>query len=93
MKYYELMYIVKPLGDEVFQGEVRKIDDLINNNGGKVSKTDIWGKKRLAYIINDNTEGIYVLVTFEAKPACIKEADRVLRISENILRHMFISKN
>lgn len=91
-KQYEIMYIVKPTVDEAVQNITAKISDIINNNGGNVEKTDIWGKKRLAYEIQDLTEGIYVLVTFEAVPACIKELDRVMRITDEIIRHMIISK-
>lgn len=91
-KQYEIMYIVKPIEDTAIEAVVNKINTLINNNGGQVEKTDIWGKKRLAYELENLTEGIYVLVTFEAVPACVKELDRVMRIDENILRHMIISK-
>ena len=92
MKEYEVMFIVKPILDDAFEAVVAKFEALINNNGGSVEKTDRWGKKRLAYEIQDISEGIYVLVTFNAIPACVRELDRVLRIDENVLRHMIISK-
>ena len=87
MKAYEVMYIVKPVEEEAFEAVVAKFENLINNNGGNVEKTDRWGKKRL-----DLYEGLYVLVTFKAEPACIKELDRVMRITDEVLRHMIISK-
>ena len=92
MKAYEVMYIVKPMEDEAFEAVVTKFEGLISNNGGTVEKTDRWGKKRLAYEIQDLQEGLYVLVTFNATPACIKELDRVMRISDDVMRHMIISK-
>ena len=49
MNNYEVMYIVKPVEEEAFEALVAKFDNLINNNGGTVEKTDRWGKKRLAY--------------------------------------------
>ena len=91
-KQYEIMYIVKPTDDEDVQNITAKFNAVINNNGGNVEKTDIWGKKRLAYELQDLTEGIYVLVTFEAAPACVKELDRVMRITDDVIRHMIISK-
>ena len=67
MNNYEVMYIVKPVEEEAFEALVAKFDNLINNNGGTVEKTDRWGKKRLAYEIDDIAEGLYVLVTFSAE--------------------------
>jgi small subunit ribosomal protein S6 len=92
VKTYEVMYIVKPIEEEAFEALVAKFDNLITSHGGTVEKTDRWGKKRLAYEINDLAEGIYVLVTFNAEPAAVKELDRVMKISDDILRHMIIRK-
>lgn len=92
MKDYEIMYVVKPIEEDAFEAVVSKFNKLIIDNGGKVEKTDRWGKKRLAYEIQDFNEGLYVLVTFSAEPACVKELDRVMKITEEILRHMVIRK-
>lgn len=92
MKNYEIMYICKTAYEEVIQSVTDKFNTIINNNGGNVEKTDVWGKKRLAYEIQDLAEGIYVLVTFAATPACIRELDRLMRIDDAILRFMIISK-
>lgn len=90
---YEVMYIVKVIEDEAFKKVVDYINNVIADNYGEVTKTDIWGKKRLAYEIQDCTEGLYVLVTFDGSPECVKELDRKIRINENILRHMIIRKS
>ena len=92
MRTYEIMYIVKPVEEEAFEAVVTRFDNLITANGGTVEKTDRWGKKRLAYEIQDLAEGQYVLVTFTAEPACVKELDRVMKIADEILRHMIIRK-
>lgn len=92
MNKYEVMYIVKPVEDEAFEAVVAKFDSLLVANGATVEKTDRWGKKRLAYEIQDLFEGIYVLVTFQAEPAAVKELDRVMLITEDVLRHMIIRK-
>lgn len=93
MKKYEVLYVVKPVEDEVLNGIVKKFEDLITAKGGTVEKTDRWGKKRLAYEIEDNQEGLYVLVTFNSSAECVAELDRVMRITEELLRHMIVSKN
>lgn len=92
MRAYEVMYIVKPVEEEAFDAVVKKFDNLIAANGGAIEKTDRWGKKRLAYEIQDLSEGLYVLVNFQAEPACVKELDRVMKITDEILRHMIIRK-
>lgn len=92
-KYYEIMYIVKPIEEDAFKAVIAKFDKLITANGGNVEKTDCWGKKRLAYEIQNLNEGLYVLVTFQADAATVKELDRVMRITDEVLRHMIISKD
>ena len=89
---YEMMYIVKPVGDCLSHEVNAKISELIEKLGGRVKQTDFWGKKRLAYEIQDFAEGDYVLLTFKAPKAVVKELDRVMRINEEILRHMIIRK-
>lgn len=92
-KYYEIMYIVKPIEEDAFKEVVAKFDKLITENDGKVEKTDCWGKRRLAYEIQDLKEGLYVLVTFQAEAAAVRELDRVMKITDEVLRHMIISKD
>lgn len=92
MKSYEVMYIAKPMAEEELEKLIVKMNTSITNNGGIVDKTDFWGKKRLAYEVQDFTEGMYVLVTFNAEPKCVAELDRVLKITEDILRFMIIRK-
>ena len=92
MREYEVMYIVKPVEEEAFEALVAKFDNLITANGGTVEKTDRWGKKRLAYEIKDFVDGIYVLVTFQGDGKTVKELDRVMKITDEILRHMIIKK-
>ena len=93
MKSYEIMYIVKPYEDEKFEAVVERFNTLITNNGGIIEKVDRWGKKRLAYEIQNLKEGLYVLVTFLAESKCVHELDRVMKIStDEILRHMIIRK-
>lgn len=92
MKAFEVMYIVKPIEESAFEAVVAKFEKLITDNGGKVEKTDRWGKKRLAYEIQELDEGLYVLVTFQAENEAVKELDRVMKITDEVLRHMIIRK-
>ncbi len=86
------MYIVKPVEEDAYNTVVKKFDDLLVANGATIEKTDKWGKKRLAYPIQDFNDGLYVLTTFVAEPAAVKELDRVMKITDEILRHMIIRK-
>ncbi len=92
MNNYEVMYIVKPVEEDAYDAIVKKFDDLLVANGATIEKTDKWGKKHLAYPIQDLNEGLYVLTTFAAAPAAVKELDRVMRITDDILRHMITRK-
>ena len=90
MRKYEVIFIVKPMEEEATNAVVEKFTKLIADNGGTVDSEDRWGKKRLAYEIKDCTEGYYVLLNVPAEPACVAEADRVMRITEDLLKHMIV---
>ena len=92
MRKYEIMYIVETANEELIETIVTKFDKLLVDNGATIEKTDRWGKRRLAYEINDLKDGYYVLITFEAEAAVVKELDRVMRITEGILRHMIVKQ-
>jgi small subunit ribosomal protein S6 len=87
------MYIVKPIEEDAYAAIVKKFDDLLVANGATLEKTEKIGKKHLAYEIQDLKEGLYVLTTFSAEPKAVKELDRVMKITEEILRHMVIKKD
>ena len=90
MRKYEVIFIVKPLDEEAINGVVAKFENIITTNGGNSDKIDRWGKKRLAYEIKDNTDGYYCLFYITAEPAVINEVDRVMKITDEILKHMII---
>ena len=70
----------------------QKFTDIINNDG-KVEKVEDLGKKKLAYEIKKNSEGIYVLINFEAAPTLIKELERVYRITDEIIKFIVVRKD
>ena len=92
MREFEVMFILEPNEKEVIDKNVKEVEEVIKKNGGKIESIDQWGKKRLAYEIRDLEEGYYVLITFSAAASCVKELDRVMKIKEEVLRHMIISK-
>ena len=91
MQKYESMIVISTKQEEdVIKGLVEKFKSLIEENGTLVS-VDEWGKKRLAYMINKETVGYYVLYTFESNAAFPVELSRRLRITEGLLRSMIIA--
>ena len=87
---YEVIFIVKPMEEEATNAVCEKFTKLIADNGGTVDKEDRWGKRHLAYEIKDNTEGYYDLLYVTAEPACMKECDRVMKITDELLKHMIV---
>ena len=92
MNKYELTYIIDTALEETARNElIEKFSELIKQNGGEIEKVDeTWGKRRLAYPINDKPEGYYVLITMQAPAALPREIERNLEINENILRYLII---
>ena len=89
MNNYELIYIIDATVEEAARKElIEKFNGIITANNGEVVKVEEWGKRRLAYPINDMTEGYYVLMTCECKPELPAELDRVFKITEGILRSL-----
>ena len=89
--FYESMFIVDVTGGEdAVKASVEKFVGLINANSETVYEVNEWGKRRLAYPINDKPEGYYVVVTFKANPEFPAEFERLANIDESILRSMII---
>ena len=83
---YEAVYILDPsLSEEAIASLIAKFKGVVEANG-TVSEIDEWGKRRLAYPINDLNEGYYVLMNMETKPEFPAELERVMKITEGVLR-------
>ena len=90
---YEVVYILKPdLGEEATAALVEKFKTLAEQHG-TVTEVDEWGKRHLAYPIDDINEGYYVLMTFTANAAFPAELDRVMRITDGVMRSLIVSKD
>ncbi len=90
---YETMYVVDAtLAEDVINSIVEKFTALINGNATDVV-VNVWGKRRLAYPINYKNEGYYVLVNFKSEPTFPRELQRVLGITDGVIRAMTTSSN
>ena len=88
---YEVLYIIDPAqGEEGIAALVEKFKAMVEAEG-TLSNVDEWGKRRLAYPINDLTEGYYVLMNFETNPAFPAELERVMKITEGVMRCLTIA--
>ncbi len=87
MRAYELMVILDPnLEERTVQPSLDTYLNVVRNDGGSVDNVEVWGRRRLAYEIDKNAEGIYAVVTLQAEPATVKELDRQLTLNESVLR-------
>lgn len=90
MNKYEVMFIAKPFEETEVDPIVTFVSDLLTKNGCNIEKVDRWGKRHLAYPVKKQADGYYVLINFEAEPATIKEIDRVMKIRDEILKHLIV---
>lgn len=88
---YETVFIVNPdLSEDAAKGMLEKFSGIITENGGSIDKVDEWGKKKLAYLIDDYSEGYYYVVNFTSGAEVPAELDRVFNITDGILRSIII---
>lgn len=91
MRTYEALYIIRPdITDEEIQAVTQEVENLITSNGGVIARSEVWGKKRLAYEVKHFNEGVYVLLRFEAEPSFPKQFEQYCRISERVIRHLVV---
>ncbi|MGP4107818.1 30S ribosomal protein S6 [Virgibacillus sp. L01] len=94
MRKYEIMYIIRPdIEDEAQTALVERFNKVLTDNGAEIEKVDDKGKKRLAYEINDYSDGYYVLINFSSEVDAINEFDRLAKFSDDIIRHMVIRED
>lgn len=87
---YELILVLNPsIGEEKLEAELERVKALVEAQG-EISEVDVWGRRKLAYEIQDEPEGYYVLIHFASEADYPKEIERILRISENVLRYLIV---
>jgi small subunit ribosomal protein S6 len=90
MRKYEVMYIIRTdVEEEAVQSLIEKFQGIISN-GGEITKHNVMGKRRLAYEINKHRDGIYVLVNFSSAPTVVAELERILKISDEVIRYLIV---
>lgn len=91
MRKYELMYIVRPnIEEDAKKALVERFNEILTSNGAEIIESKDWGKRRLAYEINDFREGFYQIVKVNAESQAIDEYTRLANISEDIIRHIAV---
>ena len=94
LKAYELMLIMRPnLEDEARESVLDKVRGIITAEGGTVDSEEVWGKRRLAHEIAHEEEGDYYVILFHAGTATVAELDRVLHITDQVLRFMTVRRD
>lgn len=92
LRDYEIVMVFSlSKGDEAVEGLKKKFTDLISKNG-TLGEIEEWGKKKLAYAINYETEGYYVLINFSSEESFPAELDRVINITDGVLRSLIVAK-
>ena len=87
LRAYEVMVILEPsLEERTIEPSLDKYLNVIRKDGGTVESVEVWGRRRLAYEVKKNAEGIYAVISLKAEPATVKEFDRQLSLNESILR-------
>ena len=91
MRTYEALYIIAPnMDDDAIQAVVKGVETLITSNGGTIVRSELWGRRKLAYEIKKHGEGVYVLVRFTADPEFVKRLDTYFKLSEMIIRALVL---
>lgn len=91
MRTYEALYIISPeLDDSAIQTVVADVEKFITSSNGTIVRSDVWGKRKLAYTIRKHTEGVYVMLRFLASPDSIKRLEQQLKLTEAVIRYMVL---
>jgi small subunit ribosomal protein S6 len=94
MKAYEVMLLIDPsLDEEAYAAVVDKASGVITGQGGTVDSSENWGKRRLAYEIAGLNDGAYTVTHFHANPEAVAELDRVLHITDPVVRFMIVRRD
>ena len=93
MRDYEVLYIVRAdIDDDKVQDAVKRVNTLIERSGGAADRTNVWGKRKLAYDVKHQKDGSYVLQDFQLDPNRVPELEASLKITEEVLRHLIVRK-
>ena len=90
---YEIMLVLKPdLEEEAVNALLERFSGIVTGEGGTIDNVDRWGKRRTAYELKGFTEGFYVVIDFQAEPATAGELERIVKLSDGVIRHLLVRK-
>lgn len=94
MRPYEVVVVLgnRIEDDEVVEGHLNKFVNVLTENGAEVTKVDKWGKRRLAYKIDGNTEGYYAVIDFRAEEKATRALEHSLKLTEDVIRYLLVRK-
>ncbi len=91
MRSYELLFIVRPgLDEEAMAALMERLQNAVRDNGGKILRIDSMGRRKLAYPIAKQTEGHYMILQAEMDQTVIRQVERLIALSEDIIRHLLV---
>lgn len=91
MRLYEVVYIMDPALDEgAVTAKLEKFHELVTSSGGEVSAIDQWGSRQLAYPVNGQSSGYYVVAQFTAAPDALPEFERLLKLDDEVMRYLLV---
>jgi small subunit ribosomal protein S6 len=93
-RHYELIIVFNPnTQDSAVEERISKIEELVKSHNGVIEKKDVWGKRSLAYPINNYKYGLFVVLTIRSEGTVVTEISRQLRISDEVLRNSLVTKD
>jgi small subunit ribosomal protein S6 len=91
MRAYEILYVIRPnIEEEAKATLVKRFDEILTNNGAEIVESKEWGKRRLAYEIEDFKDGFYHIIKVNATSEATDEFDRLAKINNDIIRHIVV---
>jgi small subunit ribosomal protein S6 len=91
LRNYEIMLIVRPeADDEAFKATADKVSGWITAEGGEVIKTDLWGRRRMAYSIKGIREGLYAVIAFKSEPKTLVPLEHNIKLAEEVVRYLIV---
>lgn len=95
MHPYEILAVLDPSieGDEAIDAVLSRFVNIIVDGGGELENVDKWGKRRLAYEIDGNTEGYYAVINFRSESSVAAEVERIIKITDGVIRHLLVRRD
>ncbi len=91
MRTYEALFIVQPeAAEDLVQTIATGVETLITEDGGVIVRSEIWGKRRLAFLVKKFNEGIYVLIRFEAEPDALTKLEAHFHLNDDVIRYLMV---